>query len=156
MKKGKQVLIMSTIAILVQMSLYNCAGGHVSDNGLFQSGHKELKNSLLGSWVVSNSDKDLLGEEFFSFSNGDKSLMLEVNGIEKQIERFDSADGLSFSFEYLDDQGERIYVLGQFKSFAKQSLVLMQENSSIRSSGSLWLERGQGQKSTVVAANTKD
>lgn len=146
------------VIIFTQTWLVSCAGGHVSENGIFQNGHRELKNSLVGSWRMINPAAELLGEESYTFYKENKDVRLKVMGKERAMERFDSSDGLSFSFEYTDDLGEKIYVLGQFKSSAKQSLMLMREpEDRLKASlSSILLQRREAEVKTVVASTTKN
>ncbi len=149
---------MGIIVVLTQVWFVSCAGGHVSENGIFQDGHKELKSSLVGSWRMVNPDYEVVGEELYTFYTEDKKVKLKVEGKERKMERFDSPDGLSFSFEYLDDQGERIYVAGQFKSAARESLVLYREPMSGMSASlsAIHLQRGMPEVKTVVASTNKN
>ncbi|GAB5527234.1 MAG: hypothetical protein Roseis2KO_51060 [Roseivirga sp.] len=151
-------MVLGMAIILTQTWLVSCAGGHVSENGIFQHGHKELKSSLVGSWRIINPDYELMGEEQFTFYEEDKKVKLKVKGKEREMERFDSSDGLSFSFEYRNDAGERIYVAGQFKSSAKESLILFQEPLGTVSTNlsSLLLQRSKPEVKTVVASSAKN
>lgn len=144
--------------ILTQAWLVSCAGGHVSENGIFQHGHKELKSSLVGSWRIINPDYELMGEEQYTFYEEDKKVKLKVKGKEREMERFDSSNGLSFSFEYLNEAGERIYVTGQFKSSARESLILYREplGTVSASLSSLLLQRSKPEVKTVVASSAKN
>ncbi|MCE7990401.1 MAG: hypothetical protein HEP71_00420 [Roseivirga sp.] len=158
MKQKKQKIVWGVMVLLTQIWLMSCAGGHVSENGIFQDGHKELKSSLVGSWRIINPNYELMGEELYTFYAENKKVKLKVKGKERKMERFDSSDGLSFSFEYLNDLGERIYVAGQFKSSAKEALVLLQEPMSSMpvSLNSLLLQRGTPEVKTVVASTVKN
>lgn len=158
MKQIKHKMVWAVMILLTQVWLMSCAGGHVSENGIFQDGHKELKSSLVGSWRIINPNYELMGEELYTFYAENKKVRLKVKGEERKMERFDSPDGLSFSFEYLNELGERVYVAGQFKSSAKESLVLLQEpvSSMPTSLNSLLLQRGAPEVKTVVASTVKN
>ncbi|GAB5525964.1 MAG: hypothetical protein Roseis2KO_38360 [Roseivirga sp.] len=105
----------------------SCAGGHVSQNGLFEKDHKELKESLVGSWQILNTQQGVSGQEMYQFYKDDKKVKLKVMGVEREMERFDSIDGITFSFEYKIEEDKKIYVLGQFKSYQRKELLAMQE-----------------------------
>ncbi len=143
-----------TLILLVQLALTSCSGGFVSQNGLFEDGHKELKNSLVGSWRIVKTDGELIGEELYEFFKEDKEVSLKVNGVERTIERFDSSDGLSFTFEYKSGEEQKVFVVGQFRSTAKKVLMLMEEPMGLvagRMHTSLTLEKRSKQAETVVA-----
>lgn len=158
MKKGRKKLINVVLVLLAQVWLFSCSGGHVTQNGLFQHGHKELKSSLIGSWRIINPGYELMGEELYTFYAENNKVKLKVKGKETEMERFDSSNGLSFSFEFLDDKKERVYVVGQFKSNAKQSLVLLQEPMSSMpvNLSSVFLEKGRPETKSVVAGSLKN
>lgn len=144
--------------VFTQIWFASCAGGHVSENGIFQDGHKELKSSLVGSWRMVNPDYEVVGEELYTFYTEDRKVKLKVEGKERKMERFDSPDGLSFSFEYVDNEGERIYVAGQFKSASRESLVLYREPMTglSVSLSAIHLQRGRPEVKTVVASTNKN
>lgn len=148
---------------LTQLWLVGCAGGHVSGNGIFENGHKELKESLVGSWRVISNEAELVGEELYTFYMDEKNkrVRLKVEGKEAVITSFDSIDGLAFTFEYLDAQGDRVLVVGQFKSTARKSLMMMREpvsslKASLSESGAVSLQKRETATKTVVADNRKN
>lgn len=100
-------------------------------------------------------DAKLIGSELFEFYNDNKKIKLKVNGKDQEVKRLDSDGGLSFTFEYLNENGQKMYVVGQFKSSAMKSLVLMQEavGDSNSSLNSILLEKRSG-KSETVAVNS--
>ena len=120
------------LLVLVQCTLASCTGGYVTKNGLFEDGHRQLKEALVGKWRIVRQEGDILGEEKYVFYQSKKALKLEVNGVETEIERFDSADGLSFTFQYNNEDNERILVVGQFRSFAMKVLMIMEEPDAKR------------------------
>ncbi len=115
------------LLILVQCTLASCTGGYVTKNGLFEDGHQQLKEALVGKWRVVRQEGAFLGEEKYMFYQSKKDLKLEVNGLETEIERFDSQDGLSFTFQYDNVNDERILVVGQFRSFDMKILMIIEE-----------------------------
>ncbi|MCE7993900.1 MAG: hypothetical protein HEP71_18070 [Roseivirga sp.] len=127
MKRERKISTLIYLSLVFSMALMSCAGGHVSQNGLFEKDHKELKESLVGSWQVLDRQYGEQGQEIYEFYRDDKKVKLRVLGIEREIERFDSADGITFSFEYKIEEGKKIYVLGQFKSYQKKELLAMEE-----------------------------
>ena len=150
----KNVINSIALVLLVQLALTNCSGGYVSQNGIFEKGHKELKESLVGSWRIVKTDGELIGEELYEFFKEEKGVSLKVNGVEREIERFDSSDGLSFTFEYVNGDEMKVFVVGQFRSSAKKVLMLIEEPTGLASGGlhsSLTLERRSKQTETVVA-----
>lgn len=150
-KKGIKAL---ALVLLVQLALTNCSGGHMANNGIFEKGHKELKEALVGSWRIVKTDGELIGEELYEFFKEEKEVSLKVNGVERAIERFDSSDGLSFTFEYVNGDEKKVFVVGQFKSSARSVLMLIEEPTDLESGGlhsSLTLERRSKQTETVVA-----
>ncbi len=152
----KKVLNPVGIILIVQLTLMSCSGGFVSQNGIFEDGHKELKESLIGSWRIMKMEGEIVGQELYEFYREDKAVALKVNGMERSIERFDSTDGLSFTFEYLNGEGGRVFVAGQFKTAAKQSLVLLEEPASIstqRLYTTITLERRSKHSERVVASS---
>lgn len=118
---------MAGLSLIVSLVFVSCAGGHVSDNGIFQNDHKELKESLVGSWKITNEGSEAAGREMYEFYKEDKQMQLKVLGQPVTMERFDSPDGLSFTFEYLPADGKVVHVVGQFKSYQRKDLVCMQE-----------------------------
>ena len=112
---------------LVMLSLMNCAGGYATDNGIFENDHKELKEALVGSWHIVNPEVEVAGTEMYEFYREKKEVKLKVLGNHAEIQRFDSPDGLSFTFEYAFAEGEPVHVVGQFKSGLRNELVCMQE-----------------------------
>jgi len=110
----------------------SCAGGHVSQNGLFQKDHKELKESLVGIWQVANAGRDVY--EFYKEGNDVK---LKVLGVATEMERFDSTDGLTFSFEYKNASGETTFVLGQFKSYQRLEFLAIEESPASQKAQSM-------------------
>ena len=151
---GMKVLTKMILALVMVWSLSSCSGGFVSQNGIFENGHKELKESLDGSWRIVKTDGGLIGEELYEFYKDAKDVSLKVNGVEREIERFDSSDGQSFTFEYQNGEAQRVFVVGQFKSSAKRVLTLLEEPMNVGKEGrlaSLTLERRTKQTETVVA-----
>ena len=112
---------------LVMMSLMNCAGGFVSNNGIFENDYKALKEALVGSWQIVNPEYEVAGKEMYEFYREKKEVKLKVLGETAEIQRFDSPDGLSFTLEYAMADGKPTHVIGQFKSYERKNLVCMQE-----------------------------
>ena len=161
MQKQAKRSIGVLLLFVTQFWLVSCAGGHVSGNGIFENGHKELKESLVGSWRVINPEKTLVGDELYTFYMDEKNkrIRLKVEGKERVMTTFDSLDGLSFSFEYVDGEGDRVFVVGQFKSSLRESLVMMREPvSKLKASmgGSISLQKRQTETKTVVASTGKN
>lgn len=127
MKRERKISTLIYLSLVFSVVLTSCAGGHVSQNGLFERDHKELKESLVGSWQVPDRQNADGGQEVYEFYKDDKKVKLRVLGIEREIERFDSADGITFSFEYKIEENKKIYVLGQFKSYQRKELLAMEE-----------------------------
>jgi len=151
---ARKVLTMMSLVLIATWTLSSCSGGFVSQNGIFENGHKELKESLVGSWRIVKTDGGLIGEEMYEFYQGAKEVALKVNGVEREIKRFDSSDGQSFTFEYLDSNKEKVFVVGQFRSSAKKVLMLLEEPTNSKRLGlhtSLTLERRTIQTETIVA-----
>ena len=150
----KKVLSVLSLVLAMQWSLSSCSGGFVSQNGIFENGHKELKETLVGSWRIVKTDGELIGEEWYEFYKDEKEIGLKVNGVERKIERFDSEGGLSFTFEYLNGENAKVFVVGQFRSSARRTLTLIEEPMGAEMGGlysSLTLERRLKQAETVVA-----
>ena len=161
MKKQANKLFGVLMLCVFQLWLVGCAGGHVSGNGIFENGHKELKESLVGSWRVINPNAELVGEELYTFYMDEKNkrVRLKVEGEERVMTSFDSIDGLAFTFEYLDAKGDRVLVVGQFKSIARESLMMLREPvSKLKASlgGTVSLQKRQAETKTVVAGKTKN
>lgn len=127
MRREGKISKLVCLSVLCSMIFMSCAGGNVSQNGLFENDHKELKESLIGSWQIVNQEYDVAGQEMYEFYQDAKKVKLKVMGVEREMERFDSSDGLTFSFEYNNEEAKKIYVLGQFKSYERRELVAMQE-----------------------------
>ena len=115
---------------LVMLSLMNCAGGYVTDNGIFQNDQKELIETLVGSWQVVSPEVEVDGTAVYEFYRDKKEVKLKVLGNQAEIQRFDSSDGLSFTIEYALADGEPVYLVGQFKSGMRNELVCMQQGST--------------------------
>ncbi len=119
------------IGFLILFLAASCADGYVTQNGFLEKGHKELKESLVGDWRVIDKDLKIPGSIVYEFFKGDKGkLKLKINGEEASIERFDSVDGLSFTFHFTDGAKNSNYVYGQFKSYAKKELIVYQGSNS--------------------------
>lgn len=127
MKRERKISTLIYLSLVFSVILTSCAGGNVSQNGLFERDHKELKESLVGSWQMLDKQNGVDGQEMYEFYKDDKKVKLRVLGIEREIERFDSADGVTFSFEYKIEENKKIYVLGQFKSYERKELLAMEE-----------------------------
>lgn len=152
----KKVLNSIGIGLVIQLTLISCSGGFVSQNGIFENGHKELKESLVGSWRIVKIEGEIVGEELYEFYKQDKDVALKVNGVERAIDRFDSSNGLSFTFEYLNGEGGRVFVAGQFKTAAKKSLILLEEPTGFsmeRLHTAITLERRSKEVARVVASS---
>lgn len=108
----------------------SCAGGNVSQNGLFENDHRELKESLVGVWGLANA-----GEEIYEFYKEGKEVKLRVMGVETEMAHFDSPDGLTFSFEYKKGSGNATFVLGQFKSYQRQGLLAIEDSPVSQKAG---------------------
>lgn len=150
------------LGILVLFLATSCSGGYVTRNGLLQDGHKELKASLVGDWRVIDKDFSVPGPIVYEFYKGEKGKFgLKVNGEEAVMERFDSVDGLSFTFHFKDKDQEENYVYGHFKSYAKSELIIYQGKTS--DSNMKQVEASVSDNETfkvlsrvVVASNTKN
>lgn len=127
MKRERKISALIYLSLVLSTALMSCAGGHVSQNGLFEKDHKDLKESLVGSWQILDKQGEGAGQEMYQFYKDEKKVKLRVLGVEREIERFDSADGITFSFEYKIEEDKRIYVLGQFKSYQRKELLAMEE-----------------------------
>lgn len=145
--------MITSLGLVLSIVFMSCAGGHVSQNGLFENDHKELKESLVGSWQIMNAEYEISGQEMYEFYKEDKKVKVKVLGVSREMERFDSSDGLTFSFEYKNGEGKMIFVLGQFKSYDRQELIAMQElpPSMPGSLSVIRLEKGHKAVTQVVA-----
>ena len=152
----KKSLSIVALIIVTQCWSTSCSGGYVTQNGIFENGHKELKESLIGSWRIMNPDASLVGEQVYEFCKNSRNIQLKVNGVIRKMERFDSTHGLSFTFEYLNDVMERVYVVGQFKSYARNVLLIVEGHGSININSlqsQVMLEKGMGSTESVVVSN---
>lgn len=127
MKRERKISALIYLSLVLSTALMSCAGGHVSQNGLFEKDHKELKESLVGSWQILDEQHEGFGQEMYQFYKDDKKVKLRVMGVEREMERFDSTDGITFSFEYKIEEDKRIFVLGQFRSYQRKELLAVQE-----------------------------
>lgn len=153
MKGGRNILTVMGMNLVLIFTLMNCAGGHVSQNGIFENDHRELKEALVGSWQIINPGVEVAGREMYEFYREERKVKLKVLGEEVAVERFDSPDGLSFTFEYKLADDKPIYVVGQFKSYQRKELVCMQELPSVlpESLSVIRLEKRPKAQATVVA-----
>jgi hypothetical protein len=153
MKRERKTTVMAGLGLVFSIVFMSCAGGHVSQNGLFENDHRELKESLLGSWQIMNAEYEIAGQEMYEFYKEDKKVKVKILGVNREMERFDSPDGLTFSFEYKNEEGKTIFVLGQFKSYDREELIAMQElpPSLPGSLSVIRLEKGHKAVTQVVA-----
>lgn len=124
--KGKNIYFIYSM-LLFAMLFSSCAGGDIAQNGIFEKEHKELKESLVGSWQLIDQKNQAPGQEMYQFYKENKKVKLKVLGVEREMERFFSADGVTFSFEYRIEEDKKIYVLGQFRSYERRELLATQE-----------------------------
>ncbi len=124
--KGKSTYLIY-LTLMLAMVLSSCAGGDISQNGIFEKDHKDLKQSLVGSWQLVDQGSKVPGPEMYEFYKENKKVKLRVRGVEREMERFFSADGVTFSFEYKIEDNKKIYVLGQFRSYERKELLATQE-----------------------------
>jgi hypothetical protein len=140
----KKVSVLRNLSLILSVVCMSCAGGNVSHNGLFENDHKELKESLVGSWGTADA-----GPELYAFYKEGKAVKLRVRGVKTKMERFDSPDGLTFSFEYRDQSDHVVFVLGQFKSYQRQAFIAVEEVSGMKEAGSV-LSLAKRGKSVVI------
>ena len=158
MNKVSKTWTMCVLAVLLAVGS-GCSGEIVTHAGLFENDHKELKQALLGSWQIVNTEYDVAGQEMYEFYHDQKNrVKLKVMGMEAAIQNFDSPDGLDFTFEYVIKDKAPVYVVGQFKSYERKVLVCLQEpEESMPSSLSVInLEKRQKPKTEVVAVVKKN
>ena len=103
--------------------------GCKSESHLFNKrDREELKGNqeaLLGQWVIVN-EKKAEGKVLLDFEKGGKEeLMLKIDNKPVKITTFRMMGGLDFIIEFKKEDGREKQLLGQFKSYSRSSLLVM-------------------------------
>ena len=107
----------------------SCQGARVSGNGFLDTRNEVLNEALIGDWETSGEEGVLV-----QFSETGKELTLKINDEERPMFDFNSDGGIRFSFGYLNEVNDTVFVAAQFKAYNMETLVYLespQEESSL-------------------------
>ncbi len=113
------------VGLTCSIFLISCTGGFVTHNGFLENGQKEFKESLVGKWQIILEEQDMIGPTLYEFYKDKKrNVKLRVNGLDVKMEGLNSFDGMFFDFKYADGNGKEVSVFCNFRSYAKNRLVV--------------------------------
>ena len=121
--------------------------GCKSEASLFnKKEQKELKDhqeALLGQWVINNEEKTE-GKILLDFAKTDgEGVVLKIDNEPVSILAFRMIGGLNFVIQFKRKDGQESQLLGQFKSYNRKSLMVMnmEEVFNIETNKSLALHK---------------
>lgn len=105
------------------------AMGCKSESHIFNKKEQEELRSnqeaLVGQWIITNEEKEE-GQILLDFGKGEeRGVTLKINNEPVVIETFRMMGTLNFIIQFKRNDGQQSQLLGQFKSYDRNSLMVM-------------------------------